>query len=79
MLLGRGPLDPVDREVVLVDLREGDAIVLPAGVAHCSMNTFSSRLIFYSCLLCAIPMFLLSLDIDLWLDSRLNDLVGRRY
>jgi uncharacterized protein YjlB len=50
LLLGRGPLDPVDGEEVLVDLRMGDAIVLPAGVAHCSMNTFSSHL---NCLLAA--------------------------
>jgi uncharacterized protein YjlB len=43
-------LDPVDGEEVLVDLRMGDAIVLPAGVAHCSMNTFSLHL---NCLLAA--------------------------
>jgi uncharacterized protein YjlB len=33
---------------VLVDLREGDAVVLPAGVAHCSRNIFSSNSVFSS-------------------------------
>lgn len=36
LLLGRGPLDPETEEDVLVELKMGDAIVLPAGVAHCS-------------------------------------------
>jgi uncharacterized protein YjlB len=40
LLLGRGPLDPESEDDLLVDLKEGDAIVLPAGVAHCSMNLF---------------------------------------
>jgi len=31
-------LDP-EGEEVLVDLSEGDAIVLPAGVAHCSLES----------------------------------------
>jgi uncharacterized protein YjlB len=43
LLLGRGPLDPEGNDDLLVDLRERDAIVLPAGVAHCSMNTPPSR------------------------------------
>jgi uncharacterized protein YjlB len=38
LLLGRGPLDPESEDDLLVDLKEGDAIVLPAGVAHCSME-----------------------------------------
>jgi len=38
-LLGRGPLDPQDEDDLLVDLREGDAIVLPAGVAHCNLES----------------------------------------
>jgi uncharacterized protein YjlB len=39
LLLGRGPLDA---EVgVEVDLRVGDCIVLPAGVAHCCRNIIS--------------------------------------
>jgi uncharacterized protein YjlB len=33
-------LDPESEDDLLVDLKEGDAIVLPAGVAHCSMNLF---------------------------------------
>jgi uncharacterized protein YjlB len=37
VLLGRGPLDPNSGEYAVVDLKRGDAIVLPAGVAHCSM------------------------------------------
>jgi uncharacterized protein YjlB len=37
-------LDPEAEDDVLVDLKAGDAIVLPAGVAHCSRNTFSLML-----------------------------------
>ncbi len=48
LLLGRGPLDPEGDDDVLVDLREGDAVVLPAGVAHCSRNIFSSNSVFSS-------------------------------
>ncbi|CZR52618.1 uncharacterized protein PAC_02495 [Phialocephala subalpina] len=39
LLLGRGPLDPGTENDLLVDLKEGDAIVLPAGVAHCSLES----------------------------------------
>jgi uncharacterized protein YjlB len=39
LLLGRGPLDPVDEHDLIVDLKPGDAIVLPAGVAHCSLSS----------------------------------------
>lgn len=39
LLLGRGPLD--EESGVEVDLRVGDCIVLPAGVAHCCRNTIS--------------------------------------
>jgi uncharacterized protein YjlB len=39
LLLGRGPLDPASEDDVLVDLNVGDAIVLPAGVAHCSIES----------------------------------------
>jgi len=39
LLLGRGPLDPADEDDLVVDLKEGDAIVLPAGVAHCSLES----------------------------------------
>ena len=38
LLLGRGPLEMMEEGRVVVELRVGDAIVLPAGVAHCSMN-----------------------------------------
>lgn len=37
LLLGRGPLD--EEGGVEVVVREGDAIVLPAGVAHCSIES----------------------------------------
>ena len=37
LMLGRGPLDPETEDDLLLDLGVGDAIVLPAGVAHCSM------------------------------------------
>ena len=46
LLLGRGPLDEELEDDLVVDLKEGDAIVLPAGVAHCSMwdiHTTGSR------------------------------------
>lgn len=39
LLLGRGPLDPATEDDLLVDLNEGDVIVLPAGVAHCSLES----------------------------------------
>jgi uncharacterized protein YjlB len=39
LLLGRGPLDTEGG--VEVDLRVGDCIVLPAGVAHCCRNIIS--------------------------------------
>ena len=39
LLLGRGPLDPADEHDLIVDLKVGDAIVLPAGVAHCSLES----------------------------------------
>ncbi|KAF4634757.1 hypothetical protein G7Y89_g3345 [Cudoniella acicularis] len=39
LLLGRGPLDPEDDHDLLLDLKEGDAIVLPAGVAHCNLES----------------------------------------
>jgi len=38
LLLGKGPLDE-STEGIEVDLKEGDAIVLPAGVAHCSLES----------------------------------------
>ena len=38
-MLGRGPLDPADEDDLVVNLKEGDAIVLPAGVAHCSLES----------------------------------------
>jgi uncharacterized protein YjlB len=42
LLLGRGPLDAAKEDGDLeVELRTGDCIVLPAGVAHCCMNTTS--------------------------------------
>ncbi len=40
LLLGRGPLDPETEDDLLVELTVGDAIVLPAGVAHCSRSSF---------------------------------------
>ena len=42
LLLGRGPLDPESEDDLLIDLKEGDAIILPAGVAHCSMQLLFS-------------------------------------
>lgn len=39
LLLGRGPLDPESDDDLIVDVNEGDAIVLPAGVAHCSLSS----------------------------------------
>lgn len=39
LLLGRGPLDPADKDDLLIDLNIGDAIVLPAGVAHCNIES----------------------------------------
>ncbi|CZT04318.1 uncharacterized protein RAG0_10818 [Rhynchosporium agropyri] len=39
LLLGRGPLDPEAKDDVVVKLGMGDAIVLPAGVAHCSIES----------------------------------------
>ncbi|KAG4418286.1 hypothetical protein IFR04_008562 [Cadophora malorum] len=39
LLLGRGPLDPETEDDLLLDLDVGDAIVLPAGVAHCSLKS----------------------------------------
>ncbi|KAG9234895.1 hypothetical protein BJ875DRAFT_289642 [Amylocarpus encephaloides] len=39
LLLGRGPLDSEDRDGLFVDMEVGDAIVLPAGVAHCSIES----------------------------------------
>lgn len=38
-LLGRGPLDPTSKDDTFVDLRRGDVIVLPAGVAHCNVES----------------------------------------
>ncbi|KAI9705865.1 MAG: hypothetical protein M1836_005271 [Candelina mexicana] len=38
LLLGRGPLDDAEGAVE-VDVRAGDVIVLPAGVAHCSLSS----------------------------------------
>jgi len=37
LLLGRGPLDISKEDDVEITLTAGDAIVLPAGVAHCSI------------------------------------------
>ncbi|KAH6682851.1 hypothetical protein B0J14DRAFT_133085 [Halenospora varia] len=39
LLLGRGPLDPENEDDLLLELKKGDAIVLPAGVAHCSVES----------------------------------------
>jgi uncharacterized protein YjlB len=39
LLLGRGPLD--QDSGIEVELKTGDCIVLPAGVAHCCRNTIS--------------------------------------
>jgi len=39
LLLGRGPLDESEKGDVEVTLGVGDAIVLPAGVAHCSLHS----------------------------------------
>ncbi|KAF8856392.1 hypothetical protein BDZ45DRAFT_594300 [Acephala macrosclerotiorum] len=39
LLLGRGPLDPAADDDSLVELKKRDAIVLPAGVAHCSLES----------------------------------------
>ena len=39
LLLGRGPRDPEAEDDLIVDLRAGDVIVLPAGVAHCSLES----------------------------------------
>lgn len=39
LLLGRGPLDEEQEDDLIVELAEGDAIVLPAGVAHCSLES----------------------------------------
>ena len=42
LLLGRGPLDAAKEDGDLeLELRTGDCIVLPAGVAHCCRNTIS--------------------------------------
>ncbi|KAI9714588.1 MAG: hypothetical protein M1812_006393 [Candelaria pacifica] len=38
LLLGRGPLDDPEGGIE-VDVRIGDVIVLPAGVAHCSLSS----------------------------------------
>lgn len=39
LLLGRGPLDAASGDDLLVALKEGDVIVLPAGVAHCNLES----------------------------------------
>jgi hypothetical protein len=39
LLLGRGPLDPADEHDLVVDLKEKDAIILPVGVARCSVES----------------------------------------
>lgn len=39
LLLGRGPLDPETEDDLTVEIGAGDAIVLPAGVAHCSVES----------------------------------------
>ena len=39
LLLGRGPLEEERDDDLLVELYMGDAIVLPAGVAHCSVES----------------------------------------
>jgi uncharacterized protein YjlB len=42
LLLGRGPLDAAREDGdLMVELKTGDCIVLPAGVAHCCRNTIS--------------------------------------
>jgi uncharacterized protein YjlB len=38
LLLGKGPYDTLNGNETRVQLRKGDAIVLPAGVAHCSIG-----------------------------------------
>ena len=37
LLLRKGSLDAADKTDLVVELRERDIIVIPAGVAHCSM------------------------------------------
>ncbi|KAF2091216.1 hypothetical protein K490DRAFT_54110 [Saccharata proteae CBS 121410] len=40
LLLGRGPLDCADEAAAtVVEVEEGDVIILPAGVAHCSLDS----------------------------------------
>jgi len=38
LLIGRGPLDNDEETSVLTELKPGDVIILPAGVAHCSID-----------------------------------------
>jgi len=39
LLLGRGKLDPPTDEDLILDVKVGDALVVPAGVAHCSLKS----------------------------------------
>ena len=60
LLLGRGPLDAASKDGDLtVELRTGDCIVLPAGVAHCCRKAiFFWPAEYFSSLLCLLILCL---------------------
>ena len=39
LLLGRGKLDPPTEDDLIIDVKVGDALVVPAGVSHCSLKS----------------------------------------